>query len=102
MVPIDWPGDSVPPLPMTVVGKMPVPPTNVPEFTVNRLDAPIEPLTIGAPSLTVVAPVYALAPDNVSVPVPTLVSEPPSPEIPPLTSVERLLLPTVSALPPRI
>src|ERR1700730_10275474 len=40
-------------------------------------------------------------PDSVMVPVPTLTSEPPAPRITPLTSVERLLLPTVSWFGPR-
>ena len=50
-------------------------------------------------------------PDSVSVPVPTLTSEPPTPpgpkqpqvpsEMMPLTVVERLLPPTVSCLSPR-
>jgi hypothetical protein len=53
------------------------------------------------PALIVVAPVYVLLPDNVSVPVPTFTSDAPPPALPPswidpLTVVERLLLPTVS------
>src|SRR6202035_5498715 len=40
-------------------------------------------------------------PDSVSVPAPTLIKEPPArPEMMPLTSVDRLLLPTVSSLAP--
>ena len=41
-----------------------------------------------------------LVPDNVSVPVPTLTREPSVPEITPLTSVDKLLPPTVSSLAP--
>ena len=39
------------------------------------------------PPLTVVPPVYEFAADSVIVPVPVLTSEPPVPEIAPLTSV---------------
>ena len=39
-------------------------------------------------------------PDSVSVPVPSLTSEPPSPAITPLTTVDRLLPPAVSSLAP--
>ena len=39
-------------------------------------------------------------PDSVSVPVPSLTSEPPIPAMTPLTSVDRLLPPAVSSLAP--
>jgi len=42
------------------------------------------------------------APDNVRVPVPILTSEPPLPEMTPLTTVDRLFEPTVSSLAPRL
>jgi hypothetical protein len=58
----------------------------------------IEPLTSSFPPFTMVRPVYWLLPVSVSVPAPTLTSEPPKPAFSstPETVVERLLLPTVS------
>lgn len=47
-----------------------------------------------------VPPVKVLAPARVIVPVPCFTSEPLVPEMTPLTVVERLLPPTVSALAP--
>jgi hypothetical protein len=55
IVPIELPGDSVPLI--VVEGSVPVPPTSAPAPTVRLLDDAIEPLTINAPALTLVAPV---------------------------------------------
>ena len=63
-----------------------------------RFQAP--PLTASVPPSMIVPPKLAL-PESVSVPAPTFTSEPPTPSIIPLTSVERLLEPTVSSLEPR-
>src|SRR5690348_15471100 len=69
--------------------------------TTTPLDDEISPVTDTIPPSRSVAPVYLLVPDRVSVPVPPLTSEPPVPRRTPLTSVERLLLPTVSWFGPR-
>ena len=58
----------------------------------------VPPLTASVPPLMVVPPKLAL-PESVSVPVPTLTREP-VPKITPLTSVDKLLPPTVSSLAP--
>ena len=55
-VPIEAPGDSVPPL-MLVAPTVPVPPSVAPLLTVVRLDRAVEPFTSSVPAFTVVAPV---------------------------------------------
>ena len=57
MVPIELPGESVPPALIRVVGKVPVPPRSVPALTSRPLEAAIEPFTMSAPVFNVVAPV---------------------------------------------
>ena len=68
-MPIEVPGDSVPPLLTTVVPTVPVPPSVPPLLTVT-LDNAIEPVTSNVPALTVVAPLYKFTPERVSVPAP--------------------------------
>jgi hypothetical protein len=51
------PGTRKPPLLTTVEPTVPLPSSAAPLFTVVRLDDAIEPFTIKAPPLTVVAPV---------------------------------------------
>src|SRR5258708_15973101 len=80
---------------------VPVPPSAPPELTSTE-PAPRLLVQSNVPSFTAVLPVYAFVPDSVSVPVPTLTREPPTPSISPLTSVERLLEPTVSSFEPRL
>jgi hypothetical protein len=55
-VPIELPGESVPPLLMVVLPMMPLPPMVPPALTV-RAELAIEPFTDSVPPLTVVAPV---------------------------------------------
>ena len=55
-VPIELPGDSVPPL-MVVLPTVPVPPSVPPAFTVVVGEAAIEPFTSSVPPLTMVLPV---------------------------------------------
>ena len=74
MVPMELPGESVPPLLIQVVGSVPVPPTVAPLFTSRPLDDAIDPSTMRLPLLTAVAPVYVAFPAMVSVPVPYLIS----------------------------
>src|SRR5258708_7682706 len=80
---------------------VPVPPSAPPECTSTE-PAPSVLSTSNVPPFTAVLPVYPFVPDSVSVPVPTLTREPPTPSISPLTSVERLLEPTVSSFEPRL
>ncbi|MNV40870.1 hypothetical protein D3C71_1324890 [compost metagenome] len=56
--------------------------------------------TFRRPWRKAVPPVCVFSPDNVSAPVPTLTSEPPTPEITPEISVSVLRAPVVSALAP--
>jgi hypothetical protein len=55
IVPIELPGESVPPL-MIVLPSVPVPPSLPPAFTVT-VELAIEPFTIRVPPSIVVAPV---------------------------------------------
>ena len=55
-VPIELPGDNVPPL-IRVLPTMPLPPSVPPALTVVRLEDTIDPLTLSSPPLTVVGPV---------------------------------------------
>jgi hypothetical protein len=55
-VPIELPGDSVPPL-IVVLPTMPLPPSVPPAFTVVIEDDAIEPFTDKVPPLTMVRPV---------------------------------------------
>ena len=98
----DGPGAKMPSLATSMDPTVPVPASVPPLLTVVRTESAIEPFTMSVPASTVVAPVYVLMPDRVSVPLPVLTSEPPVPPftppswITPATSVERLLPPTVS------
>jgi hypothetical protein len=56
-VPIELPGDSVPPPWICVVPTVPVPPSVPPALTMVRTDAEFEPFTPSAPAFTVVLPV---------------------------------------------
>jgi hypothetical protein len=55
-VPIELPGESVPPLPTVSPPMLPVPRSVPPEFTVTA-ELAIEPFTTSVPALTAVAPV---------------------------------------------
>ena len=96
----------MPPLLMVVAPTAPVPASVAPLFTVTA-ELEIEPFTTSVPALIVVPPVYVLVPDSVRDPLPSLISDPPvPPEFPPssmipLTSVLRLLPPTLNDFEPR-
>jgi hypothetical protein len=85
VVPIEPPGENVPPALIVVVGSVPVPPTVAPAFTVRPLDLLIEPFTSSVPPLTVVGPVYVSMPPSVVTTVPVCVSAP-VPEMTPLSA----------------
>src|SRR4051812_34705474 len=100
MVPMELPGDSVPPL-IVVLPSVPVPPSVAPLLIVVSDDVTIEPFTISVPALTVVAPKYVFVPESVNAPVPDLVKLP-LPLITPANVVLLLSLPAVSAAEPSV
>src|SRR2546421_373351 len=95
MVPIDVPGDSVPPLSIVVDETVPVPASVPPELTVAPLDDAIDPFTASVPALMGTPPAKVLLPVRTVVPVPSCVTAPLPEMLPPKVNVsERLKLRT--------
>ena len=74
-VPFALPGLTVEPLCIVSAPTVPAPASVAPLATVTA-ELPIEPLTSSVPALTVVAPLWVLAPVKVNVPAPSFVNVP--------------------------
>ena len=56
IVPIEFPGERLPPLLTVVEATVPIPPSVAPDATVTPFEEASEPLTSSVPALTVVGP----------------------------------------------